>query len=102
MTPNAQKIEQHRLKLERKQADKEQKERVERARKAREAHEKAAKVEAETEFEGGIPLGGMGGAGMGDFYKLLQDPEIMAGLQVCNLKWAILKCLLIAFLRIRK
>jgi len=75
VTPNAQKIEQHRLKQERKKADKEQKERAERVRKAKEAHAKAAEAEPQGGPEAGENLGA---AGMGDFYKLLQDPEVMA------------------------
>lgn len=74
VTPNAVKIEQHNLKKERKKADKEEKERLERIRKAKEAHAKAAKAETEehTEATGGGP------GGMGNFYKLFQDPEVMA------------------------
>ncbi|KAI4461377.1 hsc70-interacting protein [Holotrichia oblita] len=64
--PIAHKIEQHNLKVERKKADKEEKQRQERLRKAKEAH---AKSTTETPPE------------MGDIYKLLQDPEIMAAFQ---------------------
>lgn len=84
VTPNAKKIEEHLLKKERKQKEKEEKDRLERIRKAREAHAKASAEAHDTEQEnesidpestgGGIP-------GMGDFYKLLQDPEIMAAFQ---------------------
>lgn len=78
VTPNAKKIEQHRLKQERKKLEKEERERAERLRKAREAHAKAAKggtappPNAEPTEE----------AGLGDFYKLLQDPDVMAAFQV--------------------
>lgn len=77
VSPNAQKIEQRRLKQERKQTEKEQKERAERVRKAKEAHAKAAEAATPQGAEAG-GTEGFGGAGMGDFYKLLQDPEVMA------------------------
>lgn len=75
VTPNAIKIEQHNLKLERRRIEKEQKERLDRARKVRQAHEKAQnsseapKQESEPKGAGGLP---------NDFYSVLQDPEIMA------------------------
>lgn len=71
VTPNAKKLEQHRLKQERRKLDKEERERLERARKAREAHAKASQ---------NVPPEGPEepSAGANDFYKLLQDPEIMA------------------------
>lgn len=75
VTPNAKKIEQHRLKQERKKFEKEERARAERLRKAREAHAKAG-AEATPNAE---PAGG---AGLGDFYKLLQDPDIMSAFQV--------------------
>ncbi|RZC35769.1 TPR 11 domain containing protein [Asbolus verrucosus] len=70
VTPNAKKIEQHNLKLERKKAEKEEKEKLERARKAREAHTKAGSASQNAE-PNATPKSD-------DFYKLLQDPEIMA------------------------
>lgn len=79
VTPNAKKIEQHRLKQERKKLEKEERERAERLRKAREAHAKAAKGGADA-APNAEPAGG--GAGFGDFYKLLQDPDVMAAFQV--------------------
>lgn len=79
VTPNASKIEQHNLKIERKKADKEETDRMERIRKAKEAHAKAAKGEPQ---EPTGPSGGGGGAsGMGDLYNLLQDPEVMAAVR---------------------
>lgn len=82
VTPNAKRIEEHLLKKERKKKDKEEREKLERIRKAREAHAKAAAKEEpddmadmDSEAAGGMP-------GMGDFYKLLQDPEIMTAFQV--------------------
>lgn len=79
VTPNAQKIAQHRLKQERKKAEKEQRERAERIRKAKDAHAKAAQAETQSKEEQPVPQESAGGApGMGDFYKLLQDPEVMA------------------------
>ncbi|KRT80022.1 Anaphase-promoting complex subunit 3 protein [Oryctes borbonicus] len=65
--PIAQKIEQHNLKVERKKAEKEEKQRQERIRKSKEAHAKTASQAPPPE--------------MGDIYKLLQDPEIMAAFQ---------------------
>jgi hypothetical protein len=53
------------------------KEKLDRARRAREEHTKAAKnagPQADTE--------GPGGPGMGDFYHVLNDPELMQALQV--------------------
>ncbi|KAJ8967539.1 hypothetical protein NQ314_002854 [Rhamnusium bicolor] len=84
VTPNAKKIEEHLLKKERKKKDKEEREKLERIRKAREAHSRAAAQEKPGEDIPTGPEGGPGGAGMpgmGDFYKLLQDPEIMTAFQ---------------------
>lgn len=76
VTPNALKIEQHNLKVERKRIEKEQKERLERARKAREAHEKAQNSSEPAEDE---PQVGGGGPGLpNDFMNILQDPELRA------------------------
>ncbi|XP_023022396.2 putative protein FAM10A4 [Leptinotarsa decemlineata] len=80
VTPNAKKIEEHLLKKERRRKEKEEFEKMERIRKAREAHSKASteeKVDDLPSAEGGS--GGM--PGMGDFYKLLEDPEILAAFQ---------------------
>lgn len=77
VTPNAQKIVQHKVKVERKKAEKELKERAERVRKAKEAHAKAAQEEAESGAEKEFSES----PGMGDFYKAFQDPEIMAAFQ---------------------
>ncbi|GJQ71498.1 hypothetical protein Trydic_g11215 [Trypoxylus dichotomus] len=65
--PVAHKIEQHNLKLERKKAEREEKQRQEKVRIAKEAHAKSASEAPPPE--------------MGDIYKLLQDPEIMAAFQ---------------------
>lgn len=87
VTPNAQKIEQHELKAERKAKERSDRERVERVRKAQDAHTKAAA--AKNDDADGIPdmsgmpdfgAAGMGMGGMpemGDFFQLLQDPEIL-------------------------
>lgn len=80
VTPNAKKIEQHRLKQERKKLEKEERERAERLRKAREAHANAAKASEEA-TPNTEPTTGDAGAGLGDFYKLLQDPDVMAAFQ---------------------
>lgn len=77
VTPNAKKIEQHRLKQERKKLEKEERARQERIRKAREAHAKAQSATADNASAGEMPK-----SDMGDFYKLLQDPEVMAAFQV--------------------
>ncbi|KAF5306182.1 hypothetical protein FQR65_LT07458 [Abscondita terminalis] len=75
VTPNAQKLVQHKLKQERKKTEKDMKERAERVRKAKEAHAKAATADSDSSFVGGQQ--GEAPTGMGDYYKLLQDPEIM-------------------------
>ncbi|KAF5292604.1 hypothetical protein FQA39_LY13937 [Lamprigera yunnana] len=77
VTPNAQKIVQHKLKQERKRVEKEQKERAERIHKAKEAHAKSA---AEQQQHGNVGDAG-GPAGVGDFSKLLQDPELLEAVQ---------------------
>lgn len=82
VTPNAKKIEEHLLKKERKKKDKEERERLERIQKAREAHSRAAAQDKVDEDIPTAPEGGAGMPGMGDFYKLLQDPEIMTAFQV--------------------
>nr|CAI5849696.1 unnamed protein product [Callosobruchus analis] len=79
VTPNAKKIEEHLLKKERRKKEKEEKEKLERLRKAREAHAKAAEKQEEMPDFGGAGAGGL--PGMGDFYKLLQDPEVAAAFQ---------------------
>ena len=76
VTPNARKLEEHRRKQERSKADKELKERQERARRAREAQEKARQEQMQQPQPDDSDDGAM--PGMGDFYKLFNDPEIMA------------------------
>ncbi|XP_044753160.1 hsc70-interacting protein-like [Coccinella septempunctata] len=82
VTPNAKKIEQHRLRNERKKLEKEEREKLERIQKAREARAKAAQ---ESQQQGNIPpmgnMPGMDGLNMGDFNDILKDPEVMAALQ---------------------
>lgn len=75
VTPNAQKIVQHKLKQERKKTEKEIKEKAERVRKAKEAYAKAAAADAEHNIHSGPQTEAP--TNMGDYYKLLQDPEIM-------------------------
>jgi suppressor of tumorigenicity protein 13 len=72
VTPNAKKIEQHKLKQERKRIEKEEKEKLERAQKAREAHAKASSATPNTEPNTNAT------PNPDDFYKVLQDPEIRA------------------------
>ncbi|KAL3268390.1 hypothetical protein HHI36_007506 [Cryptolaemus montrouzieri] len=85
VTPNAIKIEQHRLKLERKKLEKEERDRFERIQQAKEARAKAAAQAGQEQANANIPptggIPGMGGPDMGDFYKLLQDPEVLASLR---------------------
>lgn len=83
VSPNAKKIEQHRLKNERKKLEKEEREKLERIRKAKEARAKAAEENPQGNVPpmGGMP--GMEGLNSGDFKDFFQDPEIVAALQVC-------------------
>jgi suppressor of tumorigenicity protein 13 len=79
VTPNAKKIEQHKIKQERKKAEKDLNERKERVRKAQEANKRAAeenkKQQQEQEDEGGD-------FGIGpDFMEAFGDPEVAAALQ---------------------
>lgn len=81
----AQKIEQHKLKQERKKLDKLEKEKMERIRKAKEAHAKAAAAGDKmggSSSQTGSPFGGASPPGMEDFYKILQDPELITAFQV--------------------
>ncbi|KAJ8982629.1 hypothetical protein NQ317_002680 [Molorchus minor] len=82
VTPNAKKIEEHLLKKERKHKEKEERERFEKLCKARETHSRSTQERQDipTGQEGTPQAGGM--PDMGDFYKLLQDPEIMTAFQV--------------------
>nr|KAG5676111.1 hypothetical protein PVAND_005965 [Polypedilum vanderplanki] len=83
VTPNAKKIEQHKIKQERKKAEKEIKERRERVRKAQEANKRAAEEQEKRKQMGGDAdddqdfLGGMGP----DLMDAFKDPEIAAALQ---------------------
>lgn len=85
VTPNAQKIEQHNLKKERRKLEKKEKEKQENLRKAREAHAKAAQENARGGADGpGMNFGGMPGMsmpGMDQFSSLFNDPSILADLQ---------------------
>lgn len=82
VTPNAKKIEQHKLKQERRRQEKELRERQERVRRAQEANRKAAEESA----RGGAGpddddfLGGVGG-GAEDILNAFKDPEVAAALQ---------------------
>lgn len=83
VTPNAKKIEAHKLKQERKRVEREEQQRRERVRKAQEANKKA-REEAEANPGGGDAdddddfLGGAGGA---DFMSAFKDPEVAAAMQ---------------------
>ncbi|XP_055593380.1 hsc70-interacting protein 1-like [Uranotaenia lowii] len=81
VTPNATKIEQHKLKQERRRQEKELQERKERIRKAQEANRKAAEENARNADDD--RFGGTGGLG-GDADEILnafKDPEVAAALQ---------------------
>ncbi|XP_066998848.1 putative protein FAM10A4 [Anabrus simplex] len=80
VTPNARKLEEHRRKYERKRAEKDMKEKLERARRAREEHAKAAAAAAAASAGSG-GADESGAPGMGDFYKFLNDPEILTAFQ---------------------
>ncbi|CAH0554804.1 unnamed protein product [Brassicogethes aeneus] len=70
VNPNAKKIEQHLLKIERKKVEKLLKEK--KASKSAPPPQQAPKFEVPPSFEGG---------GQNDFYKLMQDPEILLAFQ---------------------
>lgn len=89
VTPNAKKIEQHKLKQERRRQEKELRERQERVRKAQEANRKAAEEKARSgdgedadfgNFFGGAG-GGAGAGGADDILNAFKDPEVAAALQ---------------------
>ncbi|XP_050576908.1 putative protein FAM10A4 [Bombus affinis] len=76
VTPNARKIEEHKRKKERKIQEKLERERQERLRKAREtakAYEDNTRT-SQTDHPGDNP-------GMGDFYKFLNDPDVLQAFQ---------------------
>lgn len=72
VTPNARKIEEHKRKKERKIQEKLERERQERLRKARES----AKIYEENTRTSQTDSSG-DTAGMGDFYKFLNDPDVL-------------------------
>lgn len=74
----ARKLEDHKQKYERIFRERELKERQERAKKAREEHVKAAR---EQEDRSGMPAED-DEPGMGDFFKMMNDPDIAAAFQV--------------------
>uniref|UniRef100_U5EJ47 Putative hsc/hsp70-interacting protein n=1 Tax=Corethrella appendiculata TaxID=1370023 RepID=U5EJ47_9DIPT len=83
VTPNAKKLEQHKIKQQRKAAEKELRERQERVRKAQEAKRKAAE-EAEQSARGGGGGPNMSdffGAGGEDILSAFKDPEVAAAMQ---------------------
>jgi len=83
VTPNAKKIEVHRVKQERKRAEKELRERQERVKKAQKANEKA-KAKAEKQSKKEEKMGG-GGGGMPfsnpEILEAFRDPEVAAAFQ---------------------
>lgn len=82
VTPNAKKIEQHKLKQERKKMEREEKQRKERVRKAQEANRKAREegVHAEAHAGAGPDADFMSGEGA-DFLNAFKDPEVAAAMQ---------------------
>lgn len=82
VTPNAKKIEQHRLKLERRKLEKEERDRMERLRKAKEAHAKAAHQEPTTNTQNQESSNAEGPGFYNNFQQLLQDPDVLAAFQV--------------------
>ncbi|XP_075234889.1 putative protein FAM10A4 [Lycorma delicatula] len=72
VTPNARKLEEHRRKYERKNAEKELRERSERLRRAREEHAKAAKEAAEHQQQKTAEES----ATADDVFGLINDPEL--------------------------
>lgn len=93
VTPNAKKLDQHRIKYERKRAEKELRERQERIRKAQEANKKAAEEQANKRAAGGGgggadpdaddgPAGDFGSAfSQADILNAFKDPEVAAAFQ---------------------
>lgn len=82
VTPNAKKIEQHKIKQERNKAAKDLNERKERVKRAQEANKRAAEENAkhaQDDDDGG--MGGMGGGLPPDFLEAFNDPEFAAALQ---------------------
>ncbi|XP_063701415.1 hsc70-interacting protein-like [Culicoides brevitarsis] len=83
VTPNAKKIEQHKLKQERKKMEREEKQRKERVRRAQEANRKAREENVHAEAHASAGAGGedfMSGEGA-DFLNAFKDPEVAAAMQ---------------------
>ncbi|XP_046665366.1 putative protein FAM10A4 [Homalodisca vitripennis] len=78
VTPNARKLEEHKLKYERKRREKELQEKKERVRRAREANE-AARQEAAQNMDEDMAgdFSGLGGGMGANLFNLLNDPELM-------------------------
>ena len=78
--PNAEKLRQHKLTVQRKKEEKEHREKVRRAQKAQEARARAARAQTQGESGGQAGPGGMPGAAPGGF-PFMMDPEIMAAFE---------------------
>lgn len=79
VSPNAKKLVQHKIKWDRKKAERELRDKRERVRKAQEANKKAAEAnKRDEEDDQGDFMGKMGPDIMGAF----SDPEVAAALQV--------------------
>lgn len=83
VTPNAKKLEAHRVKQDRKKAEKELRERQERVKRARKANEKA-KAKENAKFKKDETMGGTPGwmpSSNPDIFEAFRDPEVSAAFQ---------------------
>ncbi|XP_050347117.1 putative protein FAM10A4 [Nymphalis io] len=75
--PNAEKLRQHKLSVQRKKEEKEHREKIRRARKAQEARAKAAQEQTQSQPQAGFRAPpGMGAFENVDFSKLVSDREL--------------------------
>lgn len=86
VTPNAKKIEAHRVKQERKKAEKKLRERQERVKKAQRAYEKARakatkKSKKDEKMGGASGMGGMPPFSNPEILEAFRDPEVAAAFQ---------------------
>lgn len=81
VTPNAKKIEQHKLKQERKKVEKENEARRERVRQAQEANKRAAEENEKRQAKGPPPEDDFMNSMGPDIMDAFNDPEIAAALQ---------------------
>lgn len=81
VTPNAKKLEAHKIKQERKKAEKADRERLERIRRAQEANKKAAEEQQKKEQEQAFSGEGDDEFDQTDLLNAFKDPEIAAAFQ---------------------